>query len=386
MPNSISWWIACTNIFRLNGDSMIRYLDLKAQYLSIQSEIDEAIRAVLADSSFVRGPHVQTFETNFATYCGAAHAIAVANGTDALEIALKSLNLTRGAEVIVPAYTFIACAEAVIANGLVPVFCDVDPQTFCMTSESVKAVLSNKTAALMPVHLYGQPCDMDDLLTLARQHQLKVIEDCSQAHGARYKGQRVGVFGDVATFSFYPGKNLGAYGDAGMILTASQEVADYCRRHADHGRQSKYTHEFVGRNSRMDGLQGAILNVKLKHLDAWTARRQQVAALYDAGLCHVKQVEIPWIGKECESVYHLYVIRARERDRLQEHLKSRGIETGVHYPLSLNQQPALTAWRQSVSLPVSDSSGTSVLSLPMGEHLTEADVECVIAAVREFYS
>lgn len=359
----------------------IQYLDLHQQYLSMKDEIDAALAGVIRDSAFIRGPYVQEFEESFAQYCEVEHGVGVGNGTDALEIAIEALELPKGSEVLLPAYTFIACAEAVTRNGLVPVFVDCDPKTYCLSVSDLESKLSKQSSAIMPVHLYGHPCEMDKIQNLALENGLKVIEDCSQAHGALFRGKRVGSFGDVATFSFYPGKNLGAYGDAGMITTSSKSLADRCRQLADHGRSQKYKHEFVGRNSRMDGLQGAVLNVKLKYLDRWIERRRQVASLYHEGLNQVSGLQLPQSLEHVDPVYHLYVIQSDCRDFLKEHLLKNGVPTGVHYPCSLPQQPAY-AHSQPCQKMLADTLGSKVLSLPMGEHLSDHDVETILGFIQ----
>lgn len=362
----------------------VPYLDVKNQYNLMKEEIDAAIRSVIEDCSFIRGAYVEEFEKNFCEFLGGGYGLGVGNGTDALEIAIQALGIEKGSEVIVPSFTFIACPEAVIRNDLVPVFCDVDPQTYTLDTDDLKNLINPKTKLIMAVHQYGHACHMDEIMRLAEENDLFVIEDCSQAHGALYKGRLLGTFGRMATFSFYPGKNLGAFGDAGFIFSHHKDSINACRMIANHGRVEKYVHEFVGRNSRMDGIQGAVLNVKLKSLNEWNQRRSQVAALYDEGLKDLEEVIIPEIEDWCDPVYHLYVLRVKNRDKLQRFLTDKGIGTGVHYPLALTQQPPFKGSRDRELF--ADQLGSEVLSLPMGEHLTDDQVSYVVSAVREFYS
>jgi dTDP-4-amino-4,6-dideoxygalactose transaminase len=364
---------------------MIKFLDLYAQYLSIKDEIDGAIESVIRDSAFVGGAHAKKFEEQFADYVGAAHCVGVANGTDALEIAIEALGLPKGAEIIVPGNSFMASSEAVTRGGYRAVFADVDPGCYTLTAQSVGARITANTGALMPVHLYGHPCDMDPLLDLAKRHKLRIIEDCAQAHGAEYKGRRVGTLGDIATFSFYPGKNLGAYGDAGAITTRDPALAARARKIANHGRIGKYDHDFEGRNSRLDGLQAAILSAKLPHVEAWTEHRISVATRYLDGLQGISGLTLPQRKPWARQVYHLFVVRTARRDALKAHLAEHGVQTGIHYPIAL---PKLAAYEylgpadESFFVNRSDS---TLLSLPIGEHLSEADVDRVVQAVRAFF-
>lgn len=364
---------------------MIKFLDLNAQYQSIKAEIDAAMAKVIAESAFVSGPYAKAFEEEFAAWIGASHCIGVANGTDALEIALEALRLPAGSEVIVPGNSFIASSESVTRSGSKVVFADVDPGNYTLTVETVRAKLTSRTSAIMPVHLYGHPCDMRGLKALADEHGLKIIEDCAQAHGATCHGQTVGTFGDFATFSFYPGKNLGAYGDAGALVTNDPALAEFARKIANHGRIAKYDHDFEGRNSRLDGLQGAVLSVKLRHLDEWTRKRIAVADLYLRELGGVDGLELPRRANWAKQVYHLFVVRTDRRDELKAHLASRGIETGVHYPVALPKLRAYDYLGQSGEDLFVNRSDTTLLSLPIGEHMSEADVLAVASAVREFF-
>jgi dTDP-4-amino-4,6-dideoxygalactose transaminase len=364
---------------------MIKFLDLAAQYQSIKQDIDRAIATVIAESAFVGGRHLATFEAQFAQYAAAAHCVGVANGTDALEIAIEALDLPPGSEVIVPGNSFIASSEAVTRCGHRVVFADVDPGSYVLDPQSVRKLLTPRTKAIVAVHLYGHPCDMDPLMALAREHGLAVIEDCAQAHGAEYKGRRIGGIGDVACFSFYPGKNLGAYGDAGAITTPREDLARRCRMIANHGRIAKYDHEFEGRSSRLDGLQAAVLSAKLPHLEGWTRQRIAIADHYLQGLAGIGDLVLPVRQTWARQVYHLFVVRSDRRDALKTFLAEQGIETGIHYPIAL---PKLNAYRY-LGAPDGQAfcnrSDATLLSLPIGEHLTIDQAKTVVSAVRAFF-
>lgn len=364
----------------------VRFLDLRSQYESIKPEIDQAFADVLRDSAFVSGSYVARFERAFAEYQQAPFCVACANGTDAIEIALEALNLPPGSEVIVPANTFIASSEAVTRAGLRVVFCDGDSEDYTISIKSLRQKINARTKAVVAVHLYGHPCDMDGVLSAAAEFGLKVLEDCAQAHGAAYKGRRVGTMGDVGTFSFYPGKNLGAYGDAGAILASDEKIAVRARMIANHGRVAKYDHEFEGRNSRMDGLQGAILSVKLAHLDTWIATRRRIAARYQLNLAGIGDIILPVVRQWAQHVYHLYVIRTRFRDELQEFLRTEGIETGVHYPISLPKLAAYQYCGQGEELLFANRADKEILSLPIGDHMTDEDVDQVVDRCRAYFA
>jgi len=365
---------------------MIKFLDLHTQYLSIKGDIDRAIADVIAASAFVGGAHVAAFERDFAQWMRAPYCIGVGNGTDALEIAIEALQLPPGSEIIVPGNSFIASAEAVTRCGHRVIFADVDSESYTLNSESVRAKLSAKTAALMPVHLYGHPCDMDVLSLIARERGLKIIEDCAQAHGAEYKGRRVGTIGDIGTFSFYPGKNLGAYGDAGAILTDNEELAKRMRMIANHGRIAKYDHEFEGRSSRLDGLQAAILSAKLRYLDRWTEHRIAIANHYLDHLQGIVRLTLPVRKNWARQVYHLFVVRTERRDALAAHLSAHGIQTGIHYPIALPKLQAYASYGQASEDLFVNRSDAELLSLPIGEHMTTADADEVVQAVRDFFN
>jgi dTDP-4-amino-4,6-dideoxygalactose transaminase len=363
---------------------MVKFLDLYAQYKSIQTEVDDAICHVITSSSYIGGEPVAAFERDFALFQDAGHCVAVANGTDALEIILEAFAFPPGSEVIVPANTFIASAEAVTRCGYKVVFADVDAQTYTLDMADVRRRLTSKTAAIIAVHLYGHPCEMDALMALAQEWDLRIVEDCAQAHGAAYKGRRVGAIGHAGGFSFYPGKNLGAYGDAGCITTDDEILAQKCRMIANHGRIDKYDHRFEGRNSRLDGLQAAILSVKLRHLESWIAHRNRVATLYVAQLQGIDDLVLPMMAKGCMHSFHLFVLRTRYRDALAAFLHDRGIQTGVHYPIALPKLEAYTYLGEPDMSMFANHADGQVLSLPVGEHVTDADVALVVQAIKEF--
>ncbi len=360
----------------------IPLVDLQGQYLAIREEIDAAIARVLARASFILGEEVAAFEEEFAAYCGARWCVACANGTDALELALEAVGVGPGDEVITVAHTFIATAEAITSRGATPVFVDVRDDTLLMDVEAVERAVTARTRAVVPVHLYGQTVEMAPLLALARRHGLKVVEDAAQAHGARTEGRSAGALGDAAAFSFYPGKNLGAYGDAGAVVTSDAAVAGRMRQARDHGRSSKYEHDFPGRNSRMDGLQGAVLRVKLGHLESWNRTRRELAARYDRLLAGVPGVRTVTVAAGCEPACHLYVVRVPERDRVLAALRERGIQAGVHYPVPLHRQRAYAdLGLVAGDLPITERAAAEVLSLPLYAPMEPALVDRSAAAL-----
>lgn len=363
----------------------VSFLDLNKQYLTMKAEIDAAIASVIADGTFIRGPHAEQFEAEFAAYQRARYCIGCANGTDAIEMALEALDLPKGSEVIVPANTFISTSEAVTRAGLKVVFCDCDPGDYTISIEGLQGKITSKTSAVIPVHLYGQPCDMEAVMQIASQHGLKVIEDSAQAHGAEFRGQRVGTFGDFGTFSFYPGKNLGAYGDAGVMVTGDERLASRVRMLGNHGRISKYDHEFEGRNSRLDGMQAAILSVKLSRLDDWISKRIAVAEAYYDLLSGVGDLVLPARRQGTRHVYHLFVLRTSQRDALRSHLSDRGIETGIHYPKALPKLQAYAHYGQASEPFFANRADSQLLSLPIGEHMSPDDVREVAAACIAFF-
>lgn len=363
---------------------MIRFLDLNAQYISIKSEIDQAIAEVISKSAFIGGHFLAKFEDEFAAYTNAENCVGVGNGTDALEIAIESLEMPPGSEIIVPANSFIASSEAVTRQGHKVVFADVDADSYVISVESVREKITSRTRAIMAVHLYGHPCDMGALLDLAKKHALFVIEDCAQAHGAEFMGQKVGSLGDIGTFSFYPGKNLGAYGDGGAITTNNEGLAERARMIANHGRLEKYNHEFEGRNSRLDGLQAAILSVKLKYLDSWNSHRKTIAGYYLRELESVGIITLPKRQPWANQVYHLFVVRTVERNRLKTYLSQNSVQTGIHYPISLPKLKAYEYLGQAGENFVANELDEQVLSLPIGEHLQTEDVQKVVRHVMEY--
>jgi len=365
---------------------MIKFLDLASQYKSIKLEIDETIHNVIADSAFIGGRYVQSFEDEFAQYVSAEYCVGVGNGTDGLEIAIQALDFPAGSEIIVPANSFIASSEAVSNCGHTVVFADVCPESYVISVTDVEKRITSKTAAIMAVHLYGHPCDMDGLLALSKRYGLKIIEDCAQAHGAQYKGQTVGSIGDIASFSFYPGKNLGAYGDGGAITTNDGELAKRCRMIANHGRVAKYSHEFEGRNSRLDGLQAAILSVKLKHLPDWTEKRIAAANRYIERLKCLSHIFLPVKQTWAQQVYHLFVVRTPARDQLKKYLLDHGVETGIHYPVALSKLQAYHHLNQSSEESFANQTDAYLLSLPIGEHITTREVDEVSALIIDFFA
>src|ERR1017187_7357292 len=316
----------------------IPFVDLHAQYLSIKPEIDTAIAEVIAQSAYIRGPQVDAFEQAWAKMLGVKHCVSCANGTDAIYIAMRELGIKPGDEVITTAHSWISTSETITQAGGRVVFCDTHNDTFNINPALIEAKITSRTVGIIPVHLYGQPADMDAIMGIAKKHKLWVIEDCAQAHLARYKGRLVGTFGNAATFSFYPGKNLGAYGDAGGIVTNDDQLADWCATFARHG--GKGEHVMEGINSRMDGLQGAVLNVKLPHLQEWTEARRKVASRYNELLAGIGDLTTPKVAAGRDHVYHLYVIRTEKRDALKKHLADAGIATVLNYPKALPFFPA----------------------------------------------
>jgi dTDP-4-amino-4,6-dideoxygalactose transaminase len=363
---------------------MIPFVDLKAQYQTIKHEVREAIDRVLENQQFVLGPEVKTFEQEFATYTGASEAIGVNTGTSALHLALLAAGIGPGDEVITVPFTFVATAAAIIYAGATPVFVDVDPASFTMDPSLIEAAITSRTRAILPVHLYGQPADMDPILTIARDHRLKVIEDACQAHGAEYKGRRAGSLGDLGCFSFYPGKNLGAYGEGGAVTTNNADYARTVRLLRDWGATRKYEHELKGYNFRLEEIQAAVLRVKLRHLEDWTEARRAHAARYGE-LLPMAPVKTPRAGSYARHVYHVYAVRSSQREALQHFLSGRGVATGIHYPIPVHLLQAHTDLGYSRGdFPHSERAAREVLSLPMYAELTDAQLEQVADAVRAF--
>lgn len=365
---------------------MIKFLDLHAQYESLRPEMDAAMAAVIRDSAYINGPQVGSFERAFGAYIGAPHCIGVANGTDAIEIVLEALALPPGSEVIVPANSFVGSSEPVTRAGLKVVFADVDESTYVLDMADVRRRITKKTKGIIAVHLYGHPAPMTELMQLAREHDLKVIEDCAQAHGATIDGASVGTLGHAGTWSFYPGKNLGAYGDAGAISTGDAALAKQSRMIANHGRVEKYNHLFEGRNSRLDSLQAAVLEVKLKHLDRWVATRNRQAAEYSRRLAGVGDLTLPVIAKGARHAFHLYVVRSARRDELMKFLADAGVQTGIHYPIALPKLKAYESLGQQHESMFSNRADTQVLSLPLGDHLSDRDLDHIAATIKAFFT
>lgn len=358
----------------------VPFVDLKAQYNSIKNKIDQAIAEVLNNTSFIGGEMVKEFEAKFAGYIGVNHAIGCANGTDAIEIALEALGVGPGDEVLIPAYTWVSTASAVRRVGAEPVFVDVHEDYYTLDAGLIEQSITSKTKAIIPVHFYGLPADMPAITRIAKEHNLLVIEDCAQAHGAMIGKQMVGTFGVLATFSFYPGKNLGAYGDAGIILTNDEKLAHKCRIIAGLGQDGKHNHVMVGRNSRLDTLQAVILSVKLPMLEEWTARRRWVARLYNQKLDELK-IKVQRIPTDYKHVYHLYVIQVDRRDELQSFLAENGVQTQIHYPRPVNQ---FDFFKNSGSQKVSDAMSGRLLSLPMYAEMTEEQIDYIVKLIIKF--
>ena len=363
---------------------MVKFLDLQKQYKSIEKEINEKIFEVINNTAFIGGKYLDEFEKNFASYCDIKHCIGVGNGTDALEIALWSLDLPQNSEVLVPANSFIATSEAVTRNGLKIRFVDCD-KYYQICLKSLRENITDNTSAIIVVHLYGHPSEMDEIAKISEEHGLKLIEDCAQAHGAKYKKQKIGTFGDLATFSFYPGKNLGAYGDAGAIITNNDELELKCRQYSNHGRSSKFGHEFEGINSRLDGLQAGILTVKLKYLDQWISRRQEIAAYYLANISN-DIVILPKVNPNVCAVWHLFVIQTQYRDKLKDELEKYNIQSGIHYPIALPKLKAYAYLKEDYSFYKACNEDSLLLSLPIGEHLSNEELEHVVKVINSITS
>jgi dTDP-4-amino-4,6-dideoxygalactose transaminase len=363
---------------------MIPFLDLKAQYQQIKTEIDQAVARVFESGQFVLGDQVAGFEEEFAAFCGAKYGIAVNSGTSALHLSLLALGVGPGDEVLTVPFTFVATVAAICYTAARPVFVDIDPLSFTMDVGQLERAVTGRTKAIIPVHLYGQPADMDPILKLARRYNLAVIEDACQAHGAEYKGRRVGGIGDLGCFSFYPGKNLGAYGEGGIVVTNHEDHARTIRMLRDWGQQRKYHHVRKGYNYRMEGIQGAVLRVKMRHLETWTEARRRHAAHYDQLLAN-SPVRPPHIMAYARSVYHIYAVRSREREALQTSLEIQGIQTGIHYPIPVHLQKAYAdlGYRRG-DFPHSERAAAEVLSLPMYPELPPEAVEQVVEGIRAF--
>lgn len=363
----------------------VPFADLKQQHQSIKYELDEAIRTVVDSCAFVRGPHVEGFERKFAEAIGAEHCVSCANGTDAIYIAMRALDVQPGDEVIVPAHSWISTSQTVSQAGATVVFCDTDSDTYTLDPEDLAKKVTERTVGVIPVHLYGQPADMDPIMECAKQHNLWVVEDCAQAHLAEYKGRKVGTFGQAATFSFYPGKNLGAMGDAGAILTSDRGLADRMAMFARHGGLKKGEHHIEGINSRLDGLQAAILSVKLKYLELWTTKRNKAAQLYNELLKNVPGIVVPKTADGVSHVWHLYVIQHDRRDELAKFLADRGISTAIQYPVALPFLPAYERLgHEPQDFPVAHGHQTKILSLPIFPDISEEQIVHVVNSIKDF--
>ena len=363
----------------------IPFVDLAVQYQALKPELDAAIQAVINDTAFVRGKYVTVFEDAFARAYGVKHCIGCANGTDAIYIVLKMLGIGPGDEVITTACSWISTSETITQAGARPVFVDIEPDFYTINPELIERKITPRTKAILPLHIYGQPAEMDKLADLCRRHNLLLVEDCAQAHFAEDKGKKVGTFGIAGTFSFYPGKNLGAYGDAGCVITNDDELARKARMFANHGSLKKHEHEMEGINSRLDGLQAAILSVKLPHIHAWNRRRYEHAMRYNERLAGLPGIETPKVRPDATHIFHVYCIRAEQREALAAHLKEQGIETAIHYPTAL---PFLKAYaylgHKPEDFPVAWQYQREILSLPMFPELTDGQLESVVSSVRTF--
>jgi len=361
----------------------IPFLDLKASYLELKSELDAVYKRVMDSGWYIQGEEVRAFEAEFAEYCNVKYCVGVGNGLDALHLILRAMHIGAGDEVIVPSNTFIATWLAVSYAGATPVPVEPDVATYNIDPNRIEAAITRKTKAIMPVHLYGQPADMDPILEITARHHLKVIEDAAQAHGARYKGKRTGGLGDAAGFSFYPGKNLGALGDGGAVTTNDPSIAERVRQLRNYGSQIKYSHEFKGFNSRLDELQAAFLRVKLRSLDEWNKRRQVYADLYLKGLAGLPYLTLPYVPDWAEPVWHLFVVRTSKRDPLQKYLEDQGVQTMIHYPVPPHKQGAFQEFA-NISLTVSEIVHKEVLSLPMGPSLDKSYVQYIINSFKKY--
>ncbi|MBU0597476.1 DegT/DnrJ/EryC1/StrS family aminotransferase [Patescibacteria group bacterium] len=363
----------------------MKLLDLNAQYQSIKNEIDWAIQDVIKRSAFIMGDDIKKLESAIAQYCQSKYAVGLNSGSDALLLALRALDIKQGDEVIVPTFTFISTAEVVVLEQAKPIFVDIDPKTFNIDPSKIEEKITSKTKAIIPVHLYGQPADMDPIMDIAARHNLYVIEDAAQAIGAEYKGKKVCSIGHIGCLSFFPAKNLGAFGDAGMIVTEDEKIAEKIAMLRNHGSRKKYYHEFIGDSSRLDNLQAAILRVKLKHLDKWNDLRIQKAEKYNE-LFKQTEVVTPSTLPDTKTVYQQYTIRVKKRDELQKNLKEKGIPTAIHYPLPLHLQPAFKYLKyKEGDLIESERASREVLSLPMYPELSADDQNIITKSISNFY-
>lgn len=362
----------------------VPFVDLRSQYRGIEKEIDASIKNVIENADFILGQELEQFEKEFAQYCDVQFAVGLDSGTSALELALRVYGIGPGDEVITVANTFIATASAIAFTGARPVLVDIDPQTYNIATSNIASVITKRTRAIIPVHLYGQPADMDPIMEIAKKHNLIIVEDACQAHGALYKGRKVGSIGNIGCFSFYPAKNLGAFGDGGILVTHDKEIAERVRMLRNYGQQEKYKHLFIAYNRRLDTLQAAVLRVKLKYLENWNESRRNHAGLYGK-LLSGNNLLLPLEAKNARHVYHLYVVRAAKREALQKHLKNNGIATGIHYPIPVHEQPAYQyLGYKKGDFPISEAYAEQILSLPMYPELTEEQIAYVAKAIKGF--
>lgn len=361
-------------------------VDLKRQYQKIKTEIDQAIQEVLDSTQFILGKKVSDFEKNAAEYLGVKYTVGVANGTDALQISMMALGIGKDDEVITTPFTFVATTETIVMLGAKPVYVDIDPVSYNINVNKIREKITPRTKAILPVHLYGNPANMDEILSIAKEYNLYVIEDSAQGFGAEYKGKKVCSFGDVACISFFPSKNLGCYGDGGMVVTNNDELHERIRMIASHGSKVRYVHEILGMNSRLDALQAAILNVKLKYIDQWNNERIKNAQLYSEKLKNVSQVKTPTYESHSKHIFHQFTLRVENRDGLQKFLSEKGIPTAIHYPIPLHLQPAFRGFAEEGSLPEAEKAAKEVLSLPMHPDLTEDEINYISNSIKEFYS
>jgi dTDP-4-amino-4,6-dideoxygalactose transaminase len=364
---------------------VIPFADLRSKRDETQQEISEAIERVFESGQFVLGDEVASFETEFSSYVGAKYGIGVNSGSDALFLALKALGIDENSEVITVSHTFVSTVDGIVRCGAKPVFVDVEPDTYCIDTAKIEEKITERTKAILPVHLYGHPADLDQVLKIATQYDLSIIEDACQAHGAEYKGRKVGSFGDIACFSFYPVKNLGAYGDGGMVTTNESSLAERIKLLRNYGQSRKYYHDVVGINSRLDELQAAMLRVKLLRLDEWNEKRRRLAKLYNELLEHT-DVVLPFERTYAKHAYHLFVIRLAERDKCKRLLQEGGIQTQIHYPIPVHKQNAYTEFENAKDLSITEGICNEILSLPLYPSLTDEEVTYIVGATKDAIS
>ncbi len=364
----------------------VPFLDLQAQHQSLEPELSETIQQVIRESAFIKGKYVREFETAFAEYLGVKNVVGCGNGTDALEIILDALEIGHGDEVIVPALSWISTSEIVATRGAKPVFVDIDSETYCIDAKKVEEKITAKTKAVITVHLYGHPAEMDTLSEISKKHGLFLIEDSAQAHGAEYQGRKIGTIGDAATFSFFPSKNLGCMGDGGAIATDNQELAEKCRAIANHGQKERHHHILHGRNSRLDGLQAAVLSQKLPHLDEWIKGRNDIANFYIQNLEKIEEIQLPKIPKNSKHGFHLFVIQTAQRNELKRHLEHEGVQCLVHYPNSLPVQEVYNIEKAEEKYPIASSITNRIASLPLYPEIPANHLKRVAESIQKFYA